>query len=488
MGRAVLGVVVLAIVAATGWLTYGSLAGGTPENTVRVQRATIAASVTATGKVVARQEARLGFKIPGRLKTVRVAEGDDVAEGQILAELEADDLDHALQQTEANRVLAELKLKQARAGARSQEIAAARAAVDAAQARLDELKAGSRVQQIAAAQATLDAARARLDQIQAGPRPATLAPLKAAIEKTEAAVQDAQADYDRFAWRNGLGASPQARRLQAATADYEAARTQYEDAARGATDAELRAAQAEVDAAAAHLADLVAGVRSETISAAGAELAAAQAKLDLLAAGPTAEEIAILEQQVELAKLAVDDARRRLADIRLVAPFAGRVLSPAPRPGEYAVPQQPIVTIGSAHDLEVKANVDEVDVGKIAVGQTVGLRLDAFAGLRIAGEVVWIAPGGALQQGSTVYPTTIRFSTPLPVRPGMAANVTIEALRRENVLVVPNRAIRSVGKRKVVEVLQGSRAAQREVDIGLAGDTVSEVVSGLEEGELVRLP
>ena len=102
------------------------------------------------------QEVRLGSKLGGRVASVFVAEGDVVEAGQILARFEAPELQAQQQQLQARLQAAEAELDRARNGARSEEIAATRAAVEAARAALDRLKAGPRPEEIRQAQGDLD--------------------------------------------------------------------------------------------------------------------------------------------------------------------------------------------------------------------------------------------------------------------------------------------------------------------------------------------
>jgi hypothetical protein len=71
------------------------------------------------------------------------------------------------------------------------------------------------------------------------------------------------------------------------------------------------------------------------------------------------------------------------------------------------------------------------------------------------------------------------------IRPGMTANVTVVVEQRDNILLVPNRAVRASGKQKIVNVLLDGKSTPVNVTLGMSGDTQSEVVSGLNEGDVV---
>jgi multidrug efflux pump subunit AcrA (membrane-fusion protein) len=92
-------------------------------------------------------------------------------------------------------------------------------------------------------------------------------------------------------------------------------------------------------------------------------------------------------------------------------------------------------------------------------------------------------------QGVVNYAVTIVLDETDPaLRPGMTASAIIVVERRENVLLAPNRAIKSSGKNKIVTLLQNNRSITTTVTLGLIGDTYSEVVSGLQAGDSVVVP
>jgi len=104
----------------------------------------------------------------------------------------------------------------------------------------------------------------------------------------------------------------------------------------------------------------------------------------------------------------------------------------------------------------------------------------------LTGTLQLVAPAASSQRGSTAYDATISFVPgTLPVRPGMAANLTITTEQREGVLLVPNRAVRTLGRRKVVSRLQGKIVQQVEVTTGLSNQSEIEIIGGLNEGDVL---
>ncbi len=106
----------------------------------------------------------------------------------------------------------------------------------------------------------------------------------------------------------------------------------------------------------------------------------------------------------------------------------------------------------------------------------------------LAGAVSQIEPAGTQSSGVVNYPVTIALTTITDtVKAGMTANVDLIVDQRSNVLTVPNRAIKTVNKQKVVTVLYEGQQNQVPVQTGLSNDTTTEIVSGLKAGDVVVL-
>jgi HlyD family secretion protein len=209
--------------------------------------------------------------------------------------------------------------------------------------------------------------------------------------------------------------------------------------------------------------------------------------LDKLQRNPTPEELAIAEAQVEQSKAALEQAKLRLADAILVAPFSGTVLSIGAEVGEVVSAATPVVVLADLERYYIDASVDETDIGLVQVGQDATISLDAFPDMKLTGKVTRIDPLGKVSQGVVSYAVEVEVtSTNVPIRPNMTAIVDIVVARKEGVLVVPNRAVRrDTAARYSVEVLRGDQVEQRTVTIGLSNELVTEIVSGLREGEEV---
>jgi HlyD family secretion protein len=148
----------------------------------------------------------------------------------------------------------------------------------------------------------------------------------------------------------------------------------------------------------------------------------------------------------------------------------------------------PALTLADTLDLQFVVGVDEIDVARITEGQSVAISVDALPGAPIPGHVERIAPAASQLAGVVVYDVTIVLDkTDLPLRAGMSATADITVEEREDVLLVPNWAIRidrGTG-RTSVNLLRGGIVEDVEVEIGVRGEDVSQVLSGLEVGDVV---
>jgi len=161
------------------------------------------------------------------------------------------------------------------------------------------------------------------------------------------------------------------------------------------------------------------------LESAKAELAQAQKEYDILSRGSSGEDKALAEAQYEAARANLDAARAALEDVELHAPFDGTVTGLKVKSGETVSPGQVAVSVADFSGWTVKTtDLTELDVVKIAEGQTVNITLDALPGEELPGKVKTIGQNYAEQQGDVVYEVTVELTESLPnLRWGMTAVV-----------------------------------------------------------------
>jgi multidrug efflux pump subunit AcrA (membrane-fusion protein) len=365
------------------------------------------AVVPATGEVMPARRANLSYEISGRAVTVSVEQGDTVEEGQVLIKLDATDLEYAVSQAEAALSGAQAQLGQVEAGARSEEIASAEAAVDAAQA------------QVTAAEGNLAAAQAELARLSAGARPEEVLIAEIGVERAQTAKDMTERIYELIANQPGAEVSEAAFNSKLAAHDLDLAQTQLALVKAGARPQELALAQANVKAAGAQ------------VRAARAAASQAQAQLDLLKAGASDQDVAVAEAQVDQAQAALDAARATLSKATLTAPFAGTVGMVYVHKGETVSPGQPVIVLGDLDTLRVETtDLDEVQVAQVAVGQPVTVTFDAVSERVFTGHATRISPMADPEAGGVNYTVIIEMDELDPaIRWGMTAFLDIEVGR-----------------------------------------------------------
>jgi HlyD family secretion protein len=283
--------------------------------------------------------------------------------------------------------------------------------------------------------------------------------------------------------------------LENATIQLEQAQANYDNVAKGATASEIAAAEAQVAQAEAQLAALLDQPSESALAAAETQIVQAEASLAALLDRPKAEDVAVFQAQVEEAQIALDQAQSQLEDALIVAPYDGAILTVQIQEGEWGSPGAPAITMAATEPLILEANIDEIDVALVSEGQTALLSFDALRDIQgegIAGTVTYIAPASTNVGGAVAYPIDVSF-TPgdLPVRLGMTADVDIVVAGATDALLVPNQAIESdrAAGRYFVNVPRLDGTSQRvEVLIGLRDENQTEILDGLQEGDVVVLP
>jgi HlyD family secretion protein len=301
-------------------------------------------------------EVNIGFKSAGQLQEIAVREGDHVQQGQVLARLDRDQLLQQKAAAEAALAGAEAQLAQAHAAAEWQrrtvsgDIQARQAELETHKARLAELREGSRPQEIKEAEAAATAARAEFER--------------------------ASRDWER--------AQTLYKDEDISTQQYDQFRARYESAAAALRQAEQRAALVRE------------GPRKETIAAAEAQVARARAGLDVGEANRIEvrrreQEIAARKAEIERLRAQIALIGEQLADTIAQAPIAGVVLVKSADEGEIVAPGTTILTLGDTAHPWLRGYVNETDLGRVKLGQRVGVSTDSYPGKTYDGRVTFIA-------------------------------------------------------------------------------------------------
>lgn len=251
-----------------------------------------------------------------------------------------------------------------------------------------------------------------------------------------------------------------------------------------------------------NLSGIQTSIRNDGVAIASADRAIKEKTESLAKLKAGADALDIQTQEIALAqrKNALLDAKEKLADYFLRAPFDSIVAKINIKKSDQANVGVAIATLVTARQL-AESSLNEVDVAKVKVGEKATLTFDAIEGLSIAGHVAEIDTVGTVTQGVVTYNVKIALDTQDGrIKPGMSVSAAIITDVEQQVLLVPNAAVKSRGALHYVEILEGSGNHQpsgaggvasavppreQPVEIGMANDTSTIITNGLNEGEYI---
>lgn len=449
-----------------------SNAGTAPIRTATVTRGDISVNVSSTGAVIATSQVDVRSRATGTVTQVLVNEGDRVAKSQLLATIDDPDARASLSQARAQVASAEAS------------VANALAKLDQAQQNL-ELTAGQSTAAIAIAEAAVASARARLQTLKSGSRPEQIAQARQAVVQAQANLQLARTNRDRQQQLFDQGFIPRATLDQAQT-QYEVAQAQLQSAQQqlqlvqaGPLPSDIAAAEGEVRQVEAQLVNARVGtqavrLRQQDVAVARAALAQAEAQL--------------LTSRAQL-----QSATERYQEGFIRAPIAGIVAKRSLEIGQSviggtATSGTSVFTLANVTPLLASVSVDETDIAKIHLGMPMRVTADALPDVEFAGSVQRIAPAGVVVQNVNQYTVVVEIQSPPPaLRLGMTVNADFIIASVRNVLFVPNEAVRGKEDHMVFLVGDNSKLTPQPVTIGISDGRVTEMRSGVQEGQRVYL-
>ncbi|MBE3115533.1 MAG: efflux RND transporter periplasmic adaptor subunit [Actinobacteria bacterium] len=194
-----------------------------------------------------------------------------------------------------------------------------------------------------------------------------------------------------------------------------------------------------------------------------------------------------VETQLKLSEINLELAKLDMGSSIIHAPYNGIVLSSVYKEGQYASPGINAISIISS-DFIIKANINEIDVVNLQVGQDVDIRLDAYYENEFSGKIIKISPissniGGVVSFELTVKPETGNGPELLY---GLSASLTITTSGVEDVLFVPIQSVyEEDGKSYVDLVAEDGSIEKREVTTGTFNYDFIEIKSGLNKGDII---
>ena len=216
------------------------------------------------------------------------------------------------------------------------------------------------------------------------------------------------------------------------------------------------------------------------------------------------EQLKNSKSSLDDAKLSLENAQEQLDNYRITAPISGTVIEKNLKVGDTLDSANKTAASGSIaiiydlSHLEFTINVDELDIKKVAVGQTVRITADSLEGETFTGKVSKVSINGTTQSGATAYPVTVVIEEAGDLLPGMNVSADILITERTDVLVVPSEAVQrgntvlvstetTTGRKALADGAEEEATApgyvRTEVSIGVNDESFVEITEGLSEGD-----
>ena len=434
---------------------------------------------TVSGQVEPLHVATLAAEVANRIVRRPVIQGDRIEAGAIVAQLDSDAAQTALQQ-------AKDALAQARASRQQAETDYERAAIETREAILSARAA------VGQAQSEAQKARAQREQAAAGERKTQAFTRRQELRQAEDALTQAKTDErlaridnDRYVYLVKQGAAPQ-QTLDHAQATLDSATARRQSAEQALSLAGEGARQEDKDSAAAQV-----GAANAQIASAEHQVESARAALKI--AGTRDTRLAVLRRQIDGLKAQEAQARDTIRQAQIAvekrtvrAPFTGRVLAALADVGDMTGAGTPIARIGAIRQVKATFAIPESSRPALRFGQTVSVTADALPGQKFAGRIT--ALGFQADAKSRNFPIEITIANPNEaLLPNMAARLRLAVGGATQRLLVPASAVASdgTGTGAYVFVLKNGKAVRRAAHLGAPlGDRV-EITSGLSDGETI---
>jgi HlyD family secretion protein len=527
------------IFALAGFYIYQRGSQKSPYEFTTVSRGNVVQEVSVTGRVKSAESVDLAFEKSGKVAAINAAVGDKVVADQILASLNNADAQAQLAQAQATLLKEETTLQQLKAGTRAEEIQIARTSVANAEKSLADaqnnltivknkaaidlnnlyddvkdilndayVKADDAVNKqtigmftgenstspqltfLADSQSTTDAqgkrvvAGAQLAQFksESDNLPTDQDGLDSAFIKAENHLTIILDFLNSLAGALNNAANLTASTLTSYKYNINLGRTNVTTALTSMTTQK----QSIITQKATNQNNI--NTAETSLNTAKNTLASAKDNLALKLAGSTPEQIAAQEAQMKYALANIQNYEAQLAKTIIRSPISGVVTKQDMKVGEIITANAPEISVLSEVNFQIEANVPEADIAKIKTGDSARVTLDAYGNdVVFDAQVVAIDPAETIIEGVATYKTTLQFTKEdQRIKSGMTANVDILTAQKENVLVVPQRAIIGKNNEKSVKVLEGKNVKEVSVKVGLKGsDGNVEILEGIKEGDKI---
>jgi HlyD family secretion protein len=456
-------VIVLFAAAGGGYYYYrrttntAEAASATPLQTSTVKRGNLVISASGTGSVITMHEVQLGFETGGVLTKLNIVVGDEVKEGDVLAEAQPSDSAATIQSKLTSAQLSVLQAQQNLENLNStttNDVTLAQTQSNLAQKQLDLIDTQSTLTKLINTRSTMNGKRCDSDTI--------------------ASKQDAyDIALDRYNRSAHLTNSTEYQQLQAAELNLNWCNSNYSQAELDAADAEITSTQASIQ------------LMQSQITEYQTEIYNLQSST-----GSDSLEAQIAQAQLDNARANLEVVEQESISSTIVTPFDGTILSISSQVGDQ-VSTNAFITLADLNQPYLEVLVDETDLNNIGIDYAVSVTFDALPNQTFTGKVISIDPSLVNVANVTAVSSVVRldtssFSKPQNLPVGLNATVEIISAQAQNVLLVPVEALHELSAGNyAVFVMENGTPVLKTVEVGLMDYTSAEIKSGLNEGDVV---
>ncbi|HRH26299.1 MAG TPA: efflux RND transporter periplasmic adaptor subunit [Candidatus Paceibacterota bacterium] len=498
------------LIAVFGGIAYGSSNGNGSYEVVTVKEGILEEIAKVNGKVRAAQNVDLSLERGGRITSVAKNVGDRVTTGELILSTSAGNLSASVDRARANLDREIAKLESLRESARPEEIQIATQKLDLAATEVRSALRDLSEQVSDAYVRSNDAIRNTIDQFNSGGEvsPNFTLPIRDAGDETKLENGRRQLKYTLDRFEDAIEAAGDDASDAVISANVERGLSVLTDISTYLTDFasaindirpddsytqdEINSWKEDISAARTSVSvgrqNLIAG--RQRLQDSKNDVLIAQSELEIKQTGGSASEIRIQEAVVAQMRADLLASRAELQDTVIVAPFAGIITRIDAEVGASALSGDPLVSLISEGSLEIEANLPEVTVARVSVGDSARVTLDAFgSGVTYDAVVTSVDLSGKEVDGVQSYQTTLQFVNPDErVKVGMTANVSIVTEVRSNAKILPKNAVSNIdGKFYVLKINGSEKPVETEVTVGMSAEGGIEVVSGLEVEDQVAI-
>jgi len=477
-----------------------------PYETFVVEKGDVIQEVSVTGRVSPDAEVSLAFERGGRVVTMPRDVGTHVRAGDTLVRLDATELDAQRAQAKANLDYELVKLAELKKGVRAEDVAVSAARVESAKVSLRDARKNTLDKMATAYTVADDAIRNKTDKFYRNPRtrnpefsaPVTDTKLVSDLQQSRVLIEDLLVSWEMkmSSWNDATDIVVAMEESEASLGEVKEYLDKLGLAINGilpsssATQTTIDGWKLDVSTARTSVNSVISSVvtAEQTYRASVEALKISENELMLKQSGATPEAIAAQEARITGVRATLSGYDAQISKTVLTAPFSGVITKQDAKLGQSITPNIPVVSLMSDGKYKIEANIPEVDLAKISLGDHARVTLDAYGSdVAFPATVSAIDPAETIVEGVSTYKITLRFDEKdARVRSGMTPNIDISTDKREDVIMIPSRALTTKDGQKIVRVLEGEIPREVVVEIGLRGsDGNVEVVSGLSVGERV---